>query len=94
VRWTDRRTRGRSLGSSFDSLFRGSLVANTGDGIRLAAVPLLAASLTTSPFLIAAVTAAQYLPWATFAPLGGVVVDRRDRRQTILVTQAWRGLER
>lgn len=60
--------------------------------MRLAAVPLLAASLTSSPLAISAVTAAQYLPWATFAPLGGVIVDRRDRRRTILVTQAWRGL--
>ena len=82
----------RPLGSGFDALFRGSLITNTGDGIRLAALPLLAASLTSSPFLIATVTAAQYLPWATFAPLGGVIVDRRDRRQTILVTQTWRGL--
>src|SRR5690606_2309548 len=86
------RTRGRPLGGSFDALFRGSLVTNTGDGIRLAALPLLAASLTSSPLLISAVTAAQYLPWATFAPLGGVLVDRRDRRRTILVTQTWRGL--
>lgn len=82
----------RPLGSSFDALFRGSLITNTGDGIRLAALPLLAESLTSSPFLISTVTAAQYLPWATFAPLGGVIVDRRDRRQTILVTQTWRGL--
>ena len=85
-------TKGRPLGLGFDALFRGSLIANTGDGIRLAALPLLAASLTSSPLLIATVTAAQYLPWATFAPLGGVIVDRRDRRQTILVTQTWRGL--
>lgn len=83
---------GGRLGVGFDALFRGSLVTNTGDGIRLAALPLLASSLTTSPLLISAVTAAQYLPWATFAPLGGVIVDRRDRRRTILATQAWRGV--
>lgn len=85
-------TRYAPLGLGFDALFRGSLITNTGDGIRLAALPLLAASLTSSPFLISTVTAAQYLPWATFAPLGGVLVDRRDRQQTILVTQTWRGL--
>lgn len=82
----------RPLGRGFDALLRGSVITNTGDGIRLAALPLLAASLTSSPLLISAVTAAQYLPWATFAPLGGVIVDRRDRRQTVLVTQTWRGL--
>ena len=80
------------LGAGFTALFRGSLVSNIGDGMRLAAFPLLAASLTSSPFLIGAVTAAQYLPWLVFAPVGGVFVDRWDRRQTILVTQAARGL--
>lgn len=82
----------RSLGPGFRALLLGSLVSNTGDGIRLAALPLLAASLTSSPLLIAAVTAAQYLPWVTFAPVGGALVDRWDRRRTILVTQAWRGM--
>jgi len=81
-----------SLGSGFRALFLGSLVSNVGDGIRLAALPLLAASLTSSPLAIAAVTAAQYLPWVSFAPVGGALVDRWDRRRTILVTQAWRGL--
>jgi MFS family permease len=73
-------------------LFLGSVVSNVGDGIRLAALPLLATSLTSSPLLISAVTAAQYLPWVTFAPVGGALVDRWDRRRTILITQAWRGL--
>lgn len=82
----------RSLGPGFRALLIGSLVSNTGDGIRLAALPLLAESLTSSPLLISAVTAAQYLPWVTFAPVGGVVVDRWDRRATILSTQAWRAL--
>lgn len=82
----------RSLGPGFRALFLGSLISNTGDGIRLAALPLLAASLTSSPMLISAVTAAQYLPWITFAPVGGALVDRWERRRTILTTQAWRGL--
>jgi MFS family permease len=82
----------RSLGRGFRALYVGSLVSNIGDGIRLAALPLLATSLTTSPFLIATVTAAQYLAWLTFGPFGGALVDRSDRRRTILTTQAWRGL--
>lgn len=81
-----------SLGPGFRALLLGSLVSNTGDGIRLAALPLLAASLSSSPLLISAVTAAQYLPWVTFAPVGGALVDRWQRRRTILVTQAWRGV--
>jgi len=85
------RASGRPLGSGFRALFLGSLVSNVGDGIRLAAIPLLAAELTTSPMLVSAVTAAQYLPWVSVAPLGGALVDRHDRRRTILTTQAWRG---
>lgn len=80
------------MGSGFRALFLGSLVSNTGDGIRLAALPLLAADLTSSPVLVSAVTAAQYLPWVSVAPLGGALVDRHDRRRMILTTQAWRGV--
>jgi len=81
-----------SLGSGFRALFFGSLVSNTGDGIRLAALPLLATELTSSPILVSAVTAAQFLPWVSVAAVGGALVDRHDRRRLILVTQAWRGV--
>jgi MFS family permease len=83
---------GGPLGSGFRALFFGSLISNTGDGIRLAALPLLATTLTSSPVLVSAVTAAQYLPWVSVAPLGGALVDRHDRRRMILVTQSWRGV--
>lgn len=86
------KTSNRALGPGFTALFRGSLVTNIGDGMRLAAFPLLATTLTSSKFLIGAVAAAQYLPWLVFAPIGGVLVDRGDRRQTILITQSIRGL--
>jgi MFS family permease len=65
-------------------------VTNLGDGLRLTALPLLATTLTSSPLLISGITAAQFLPWATFAPFGGVIVDRSDRRRLIMATQAWR----
>jgi MFS family permease len=68
------------------------LVSNIGDGIRLAAIPLLAVKLSSSPVLVSAVTAAQFLPWVSVAPLGGVLVDRHDRRRVILVIQSWRGV--
>ena len=84
--------RGGPFGSGFRALYLGSTVSNTGDGIRLAALPLLAAELTTSPALVSAVTAAQFLPWVSVAPLGGALVDRHDRRRMILATQTWRGL--
>ena len=80
------------LGSSFSLLLGASVVSNLGDGVRLAALPLLGATLTSSPLLIAGITAAQFLPWLTFAPFGGVIVDRSDRRRLIMVTQTWRAL--
>lgn len=84
-----RATRGR-LGSSFYALLVATCITNLGDGLRLTALPILAATLTDSPFLIGAIVAAQFLPWTTFGPFGGVIVDRSDRRRLILVTQTWR----
>jgi len=81
-----------SFGSAFSALLAGTFVTNLGDGIRLAALPLLATTLTSSPLVISGITAAQFLPWASFAPVGGVIVDRSDRRRLIMVTQAWRAV--
>jgi len=79
-----------TLGPNFSALLTATFVTNIGDGIRLAALPLLATTLTSSPLLIGGITAAQFLPWTTFAPFGGIIVDRSDRRRLILMTQAWR----
>lgn len=86
------RRSGADLGPEFSAVLAGSFATNLGDGIRLAALPLLATTLTTSPALIGGLVAAQFLPWTTFAPFGGVIVDRSDRRRLILITQAWRSL--
>lgn len=89
VGMADRRAR---LGPAFGALWVGSGVSNLGDGMRMAALPLLAVQLTTSPLLIAGIATAQYLPWLLFAPIGGALVDRYPRRRTIVVTQAGRGV--
>ncbi len=78
------------LGPGFSALLTASFVTNLGDGLRLAALPLLAVTLTSSPLAVSGVTAAQFLPWTTFALVGGVLVDRLDRRRLILTTQTWR----
>ena len=85
-------TKRRDLGPAFSSLLSAAFVTNIGDGMRLAAMPLLATSLTDSPLYISTLTAAQYLPWIVWAPFGGVIVDRAERRRLILVTQTWRAL--
>ena len=80
------------LGAAFSSLLTATFVTNLGDGLRLAALPILASTITSSPLLIGGLTAAQFLPWTTFAPFGGVIVDRSERRRLIMITQTWRSL--
>ncbi len=65
--------------------------ANFGDGVRLAALPLLAAQLTRSPAAVAAVTAVQSLPWLIGAWLG-VIVDRTDRRRVMMAVDTVRAV--
>ena len=65
--------------------------ANFGDGVRLAALPLLAAGLTRSPAAVAAVTAVQSLPWLVGAWLG-VIVDRTDRRRVMMMVDTTRAV--
>lgn len=57
--------------------------ADFGDGVRLAALPLLAAQRTHSPAAVAAVAAVRSLMWLRGAGLG-VIVDRTDRRWLIV----------
>jgi len=52
-------------------------VSNLGDGIALAAGPLLVASLTDDPALIAGAAFAQQLPWLLFS----LVSDDAERQQ-------------
>jgi MFS family permease len=69
----------RRLGAGFRWLIASSWVSNLGDGFALAAGPLLVASLTRSPTLVAAATLLQRLPWLLFAVLAGALADRWNR---------------
>ena len=53
----------RRLGPQFSLLLGSGWVSNVGDGIALAAGPLLVASLTREPVVVAAAAALQRLPW-------------------------------
>lgn len=48
-----------------------------------AAAPLLAASLTRDPFLVAVVMFMRSLPWLLFSLASGALVDRLDRRRVM-----------
>lgn len=72
------------LGPGFRWLLASSWTANLGDGIALAAGPLLVASLTSDPRLIAAASVAQWTPPFLFGLLAGALADRLDRRLLVL----------
>jgi MFS family permease len=69
------------LGTSFRWLVSSSWVSNLGDGVGLAAFPLLVASETQDPVLVSLAALLQRLPWLLFGLYAGVVADRVDRRK-------------
>ncbi|MEE1754919.1 MFS transporter [Streptomyces sp. SP18CS02] len=75
----------------FGRLWAAAVVSRLGDALRTAAMPLLAASLTGDPLLIAAVTACGHLPWLLFGLLGGAVADRVDQRRAMWAVDLVRG---
>lgn len=58
-----------------------------GDGAFLAALPLLATTMTGDPRLIAGVTVCGTLPWLLAALPLGAFADRRDARRTMALAQ-------
>lgn len=82
----------RSFGPAFWRLFAASASSNLADGINRVALPLLAATLTRDPVLVAALTSLAFLPWLLFALPAGAVVDRVDRRRAMAAANAVRAL--
>lgn len=72
------------LSKDYWLLWAGSAVSNLGDGVRLAALPLLAATLTRDPFPISLVTAITVAPWLLLGLFIGPVIDRKDRRKLMM----------
>jgi MFS family permease len=72
------------LGGRFWQFWTATLLANLGDGIGMAAFPLLAASITRDPFAVAAVAAATSIPWLVTGLIAGSLADRHNAR-TLLV---------
>ena len=64
------------LGRDFRWLLASSWAANLGDGIALAAGPLLVASQTQSPILVALAALLQRLPWLLFGLWAGFLSAR------------------
>lgn len=73
------------LGRPYWRLWWANAISSTGDGACVAALPLLAVTITRDPRLVSVVTAATYLPWLLFSLPAGAIVDRYDR-----TTLMWR----
>lgn len=80
------------LGHSFRWLLASSFVNNAGDGVALAAGPLLVASLTHDPFLVSLAALSADVPVLIFALLGGVAADRFDRLRMVVIANLARAL--
>ena len=77
-------TQAEGLRAPFPRYWLSSFLSDFGDGVRLAAFPLLAVHYTRSPTAVAAITAVQGLPWLVLGAGAGVIVDRTDRRRVMV----------
>jgi len=78
------------MGTPFRWLVGSAWVSNLGDGIGLAAGPLLVASQTSDPFLVAMAGLLQRLPWLLFGLYAGVLADRIERRRLVIAVDLLR----
>jgi MFS family permease len=81
-----------ALPGRFWRLYASSATTNLADGIGRTALPLVAASYTLDPVLVAGLTTSAFLPWLLFALVSGAVVDRVDRRYAMSAANAARAL--
>jgi predicted MFS family arabinose efflux permease len=78
------------MGRSFRWLLGSTWVNNIGDGIALAAGPLLVASQTDNAMLVALGGLMQRAPWLVLGLYAGALADRLDRRRMIMVADSLR----
>lgn len=80
------------LGRGFRWLFSSTLITNVGDGIALAAGPLLIASQTHDPLVVSTAVLAQVLPPLLFGAIAGAISDRYDRRRVVMAVNLARAI--
>ena len=78
------------MGRDFRWLVASSWTTNLGDGIVLAAGPLLIAAETPNAGLVGLAWMLSRLPWLLFGLYAGVVADRLDRRSIMMVANGLR----
>lgn len=78
------------MGRGFRLLVGSSWTSNLADGINLAAGPLLVASLTRDPRLVALAPLLQQLPWLLFGLYAGALADRLNRKVLVVTVDLLR----
>jgi predicted MFS family arabinose efflux permease len=80
------------LGAGFRWLLASSWTSNLGDGVAVAAGPLLVASLTSDPFLVSLAALLRWAPPMVFGLYAGALSDRLNRRRIVMVADGTRAL--
>jgi MFS family permease len=88
TRTDQQKTRTQRLGRHYWHIWWANAISSTGDGAFVAALPLLAVTITRDPRLVSVVTAAFYLPWLLLSLPAGAIVDRHDRATLMWRAQA------
>ena len=78
------------LGSDFLRLWSATAVSSVGDGVRVTALPLLAAAFTRNPMLVAGVLFVGKLPWLLCSLPAGAIADRLERRRLVVYVNVFR----
>ena len=80
------------MGVGFRRLLGSVWTANIGDGVALAAGPLLVASQTSNAFLVAMAALLQRAPWLLLGLYAGAIADRVDRKRLMVAADLARVL--
>lgn len=80
------------LGRNFRSVLAAVTAMNLGDGVVVAAGPLLVASQTRDPFVVSLAVFCEYLPTLVFGTVAGVIADRVDRKRMTIVMNLGRSV--
>jgi MFS family permease len=80
------------LGSGYHKVWTAAASSTLGDGVFLAALPLLAATLSRDPLQVSLVSFAGWLPWLLFGLISGALVDRWDRRRVMWTVDGFRAV--
>lgn len=82
----------RRLPAAYWRLWAASGISNIGDGVLLAALPLLAKRSTDSALSVSLISTFFTIPWLLIALPVGALIDRVDRRSVLVTADTFRAL--